>query len=51
MKNVCRLLTQYGTPRNMQVLYVLLTLVALAVAGGAPAIGGGSGGHGGAPAF
>jgi hypothetical protein len=32
---------QYGTPRNLRVLYVLLTLIALAVAGGAPSIGSG----------
>ena len=34
---------QYGTPRNLRVLYVLLTLIALAVAGGAPSNGSGTG--------
>jgi hypothetical protein len=33
---------QYGTPRNLRVLYVLLTLIALAVAGGAPSDGSGA---------
>ncbi len=35
---------RYGTARNVKVLYVLLSLVALAVAGGAPSAGGGTGG-------
>jgi hypothetical protein len=32
---------RYGTPRNVKIAYILLTLIALAVAGGAP---GGTGG-------
>ena len=34
---------RYGTPRNRKVLYILLTLAALAVAGGAPSAGSGVG--------
>ena len=41
MKKVQYLWGRYATPRNVKIAYVLLTLVALAVAGGAP--GGGSG--------
>jgi len=41
MKKLNCLWTRYGTPQNLKVLYILLTLIALAVAGGAP--GGGSG--------
>jgi hypothetical protein len=37
---------RYGTPRNLRLVYVLLTLVALAIAGGAPS-GSGGGGAGG----
>jgi hypothetical protein len=34
---------RYATPRNRKVFYVLLTLAALAVAGGAPGAGSGTG--------
>lgn len=42
MSNLKHLWVRYGTPRNLKVLYILMTLAALAVAGGAP--GNGSGG-------
>lgn len=32
---------RYATPRNVKIAYVVLSLIALAVAGGAPAGGGG----------
>ena len=32
---------QYGTARNLKVVYILLTLAALVVAGGAPSTGSG----------
>lgn len=41
MEKVKLLWGQYVTPRNVKVAYILLTLVALAVAGGAPGSGGG----------
>jgi hypothetical protein len=44
MRKLNQFWMQYGTPRNLQVLYILLTLVALAVAGGAPSNGSGGGG-------
>lgn len=34
---------RYGTARNLRVVYVLLTLAALAIAGGAPGTGSGQG--------
>jgi hypothetical protein len=34
---------QYGTARNLRVVYILITLAALAAAGGAPSAGGGAG--------
>ena len=34
---------RYGTPRNLKVIYILLTLAALVVAGGAPGTGSGNG--------
>jgi hypothetical protein len=34
---------RYGTPRNLKVLYILMALTALVVAGGAPSTGGGNG--------
>ena len=34
---------RYGTPRNLKIVYILLTLTALVVAGGAPSTGGGNG--------
>jgi len=41
MNKLNQLWLQYGTPNNLKVLYVLLALIALAVAGGAPSSGGG----------
>jgi hypothetical protein len=43
MKKLQSLWVQYGTPRNLKTLYILLALAALAVAGGAPSGGGGFG--------
>jgi hypothetical protein len=43
MNKLNQLWLQYGTPNNLKVLYVLLALVALAIAGGAPSGGGGVG--------
>jgi hypothetical protein len=34
---------EYGTARNFKILYVLVTLTALVVAGGAPSAGSGAG--------
>jgi hypothetical protein len=45
MKKLTHLWVRYGTQRNLKVASIVLTLVALAVAGGAP--GGGSGSPGG----
>ncbi len=42
MKVLNELWVRYGTPRTCKVLYVLLVLLALAIASGAPS--GGSGG-------
>ncbi len=42
MQKLNQLWLQYGTSNNLKVLYLLLTLVALAVAGGAPAGGSGN---------
>jgi hypothetical protein len=36
MQKLNQLWLQYGTINNLRVLYLVLTLVALAVAGGAP---------------
>lgn len=44
MQKLNYLWIKYGTPRNARVLYILLALAALAVAGGAPSNGGGTGG-------
>jgi hypothetical protein len=41
MNKFKQLWLQYGTPGNLKVLYILLALAALAVAGGAPSGGGG----------
>jgi hypothetical protein len=38
---------KYSTAQNLKVAYLLLALVALAVAGGAPGAGSGTGGAGG----
>jgi hypothetical protein len=42
MQKLNRLWVQYATPANLKVCYVVLTLVALAIAGGAPSIGSGN---------
>jgi hypothetical protein len=44
MNKLNQLWLQYGTPSNLRVLYVLLALVAFAVAGGAPSAASGHGG-------
>jgi hypothetical protein len=41
MKKLQSAWVQYGTPRNLKTLYILLILVAMAVAGGAPSAGSG----------
>lgn len=41
MKELKNLWLRYGTTRNMKVAYIVMTLVALAVAGGAPSAGSG----------
>ena len=43
MKDLKQLIVRYDTPRNRKILYILLTLAALAVAGGAPGAGSGMG--------
>ncbi|MCL7453554.1 MAG: hypothetical protein M8467_10965 [Anaerolineae bacterium] len=43
MEKLASLWLRYGTVRNRKVAYIVLTLVALAVAGGAPGAGGGIG--------
>jgi hypothetical protein len=42
MKKIEQLWMQYGTSRNLKVVYIVLTLIALAVASGAPGAGGGA---------
>lgn len=42
MKKLSGLWRQYGTPRNLKVAYIVLTLIALAVASGAPGAGSGA---------
>jgi hypothetical protein len=42
MKKLGQIWVQYATPTNLKVLYVVLTLIALAIAGGAPGIGSGN---------
>ncbi len=46
MDKVTHLWVRYGTQRNVKLISVLLTLVALVVAGGAPGGGSGSPGSG-----
>ena len=46
MKTLNNLWTQFGTPRNRKVAYIVLTLVALAASSGAPGAGSGAGGDG-----
>lgn len=43
MKKLSHLWVQYGTSRNLKTLYIVLTLIALAVASGAPGAAGGLG--------
>lgn len=43
MAKLNSLWARYSTPCNLRVLYILLTLIALAVAGGAPGNGSGGG--------
>lgn len=43
MEKLVRMWVRYGTARNRKVLYLVLSLVALAVASGAPGAGGGPG--------
>jgi hypothetical protein len=42
MNKLSEFWVRYGTPRNRKVAYMVLALVALAVAGGAPSAGGGA---------
>ena len=44
MNKLGHLLSTYATRRNRKVFYILLTLAALAIAGGAPGAGSGIGG-------
>jgi hypothetical protein len=46
MKRLNKWWARYGTPRNRKTAYVVLTLIALAVASGAPSAGGGVPGGG-----
>ena len=46
MRKLSELWVQHGTPRNRKVAYLVLALVALAVAGGAPSAGSGANGSG-----
>jgi hypothetical protein len=44
MDKLTNLWFRYGTPRNRKAAYVILALAALAIAGGAPGAGSGTGG-------
>ena len=44
MEKLTSLWLRYGSPRNRKAAYVVLALAALAVAGGAPGAGSGTGG-------
>jgi hypothetical protein len=46
MKQLSHLWVRYGTPRNRKIAYILFSLVALAVASGAPGAGSGMPGGG-----
>lgn len=46
MKKLSQLWVRYSTPRNRKVAYILFSLIALAVAGGAPGAGSGMPGGG-----
>lgn len=43
MEKLSQVWVRFGTSRNLKVLYILGTLIALAVAGGAPGAGSGIG--------
>ena len=43
MNKLNHLWIHYATPRNRKVVYILLSLAALAIAGGAPSAGSGMG--------
>jgi len=45
MKALHNLWIRYGTPQNAKVLFILLTLAAMAIAGGAPGAGSGMPGN------
>ncbi len=51
MKTLNYLWARFGTPRNRKVAYIVLSLVALAVASGAPGAGSGAPGGGGLTGF
>lgn len=46
MKKLSQMWVRYGTPSNRKVVYILLSLIALAVASGAPGAGSGMPGGG-----
>lgn len=46
MKKLQHLWIQYATPQNLKILYIVLVLATLAIAGGAPSAGGGNPGGG-----
>lgn len=46
MEKLSYLWTRYGTPRNRKVAYIVVSLVALAAASGAPGAGSSVGGGG-----
>ena len=46
MKKLSQMWVRYGTPSNRKVVYILLSLIALAVASGAPGAGSGTPGGG-----
>lgn len=47
MEKLKTLWTRFGTPRNRKAAYIILSLVAMAVASGAPGAGSGAPGGGG----
>jgi hypothetical protein len=46
MKKLNEVWIRYATPKNRKALYIVMVLTALAVAGGAPGAGSGTGGFG-----
>jgi hypothetical protein len=44
MNTIKRLITSYTTPKNRKALFIILTLIGLAAAGGAPGASSGIGG-------